>query len=364
MKILVTGGGTGGHIYPALSFVDYVRSIDPTAEFLYIGATRGLENKIVPPTGIPFKTLEIQGFKRKLSLDNVKTVQLFLKSYREAKKILREFQPDVVIGTGGYVSGAVVYAASVLKIPTIIHEQNSVPGITNKFLTRYVDKIAIAFQDAAHYFPDKKTVLVGNPRGQEVKNSQKSAILASYDLDPKKKTVLVFGGSQGALKINQAIIEAIPIFAKKDYQLLYASGDRYYQEIEEKIGMSKDAFPNISIRPYIDQMAEVMANSDLLIGRAGATSIAEFTALGLPAILIPSPYVTNDHQTKNAQSLVNAGAVKMIADNELNSQNLIECVDAIMSDENVRMEMAKASKEQGIGDASERLFRLVQEVIK
>ena len=158
MKILVTGGGTGGHIYPALSFVDYVRSIAPTAEFLYIGATRGLENKIVPQTGIPFKMLEIQGFKRKLSLDNVKTVQLFLKSYREAKKILREFQPDVVIGTGGYVSGAVVYAASALKIPTIIHEPNSVPGITNKFLTRYVDKIAIAFQDAAHYFPDKKTV--------------------------------------------------------------------------------------------------------------------------------------------------------------------------------------------------------------
>lgn len=364
MKIIVTGGGTGGHIYPALSFVDYVKEIDPTAEFLYIGATRGLENKIVPPTGIPFKTLEIQGFKRKLSFDNVKTIQLFMKSYYAAKKIIKEFQPDVVIGTGGYVSGAVVFAAAKLKIPTIIHEQNSVPGITNKFLTKYVDKIAIAFHDASQYFPAKKTVLVGNPRGQEVRNSQKSAILSSYDLNPAKKTVLVFGGSQGALKINQAIIDALPLFAQKEYQLLYASGERYYKEIEEKIGMSKDAFPNISIRPYIDQMAEVMANSDLLIGRAGATSIAEFTALGIPAILIPSPYVTNDHQTKNAQSLANAGAVKMIADHELNSQNLVEAVDSIMQDEALRSKMAKASKEQGISDASERLFRLVQEVIK
>jgi UDP-N-acetylglucosamine--N-acetylmuramyl-(pentapeptide) pyrophosphoryl-undecaprenol N-acetylglucosamine transferase len=188
--------------------------------------------------------------------------------------------------------------------------------------------------------------------------------LSSYDLNPAKKTVLVFGGSQGALKINQAIIDALPLFAQKEYQLLYASGERYYKEIEEKIGMSKDAFPNISIRPYIDQMAEVMANSDLLIGRAGATSIAEFTALGIPAILIPSPYVTNDHQTKNAQSLANAGAVKMIADHELNSQNLVEAVDSIMQDEALRSKMAKASKEQGISDASERLFRLVQEVIK
>ena len=364
MKILVTGGGTGGHIYPALSFVDYVRSIDKEAEFLYIGATRGLENKIVPPTGIPFQTLEIQGFKRKLSLDNVKTVQLFLKSYLAAKKIIKAFQPDVVIGTGGYVSGAVVFAASRLNIPTIIHEQNSVPGITNKFLTKYVDKIAIAFQDAAQYFPTQKTALVGNPRGQEVRNCHKSSILSEYDLKPGLPTVLIFGGSQGALKINQALIDAIPLFAQKDYQVLYASGERYYKEIEEKIGMSKDAFPNISIRPYIDQMAEVMANSDLLIGRAGATSIAEFTALGIPAILIPSPYVTNDHQTKNAQSLVNAGAVKMIADNELDSRNLVAAVDSIMGNEAVRKEMAQASKEQGISDASERLFRLVQEIIK
>lgn len=364
MKILVTGGGTGGHIYPALAFVKYVQSIDPNASFMYVGATRGLENKIVPQMNIPFKTLEIQGFKRSLSFDNVKTIQLFLKSIRQAKKILNEFQPDVVIGTGGYVSGAVVYAAAKLNIPTIVHEQNSVPGMTNKFLARYVDRIAVAFEDAKHYFPKQKTSLVGNPRAQEVANVQESAILKQYRLDPTKKTVLIFGGSQGAMKINQAVLEALPEFSKKEYQVLYASGERYYEEIEEKIGMAKDGFKNISIQPYIDQMAEVMANSDLLIGRAGATSIAEFTALGLPAILIPSPYVTNDHQTKNAQSLVNAGAVTMISDATLTATNLVAAVDEIMLDEAKRQKMKQVSKAQGIPDASSRLYDLVQQLVK
>jgi undecaprenyldiphospho-muramoylpentapeptide beta-N-acetylglucosaminyltransferase len=363
MKVLVTGGGTGGHIYPALAFVKYVKEKEPNSSFLYVGATRGLENKILPKTDIPFKTLEIQGFKRSLSMENVKTVQLFLKSIREAKVILAEFKPDVVIGTGGYVSGAVVYAATRMKIPTIVHEQNSVPGITNKFLARFVDRIGVAFEDAKKYFPEKKTVLVGNPRAQEVADLKPSDILKEFNLNPDKKTVLIFGGSQGALKINQAVVAAIPQFAQKEYQVLYASGERYYQEIDESIGMSKDAFANISIQPYIDKMTEVMVNCDLLIGRAGATSIAEFTGLGLPAILVPSPYVTNDHQTKNAQSLVNAGAVKMLSDNELTATTLVTTVDQIMSDETLRNKMADASKGQGIVDASERLYQLVKTLV-
>lgn len=364
MRVLVTGGGTGGHIYPALAFVKYVKQMDPNAEFMYVGAKRGLENKIVPPLGIPFKTLEIQGFKRSFSVENLKTIQLFLKSIRQAKKIVKEFKPDIVIGTGGYVSGAVVYAAAKLHIPTIIHEQNSVPGMTNKFLAKYVDRVAIAFQDAAPYFPKSKTVLVGNPRAQEMVGIQKSAILEQYNLEVAVPTVLIFGGSQGALKINQAVIQALPEFSKKPYQVLYASGERYFQEIEETIGMTKDAFKNISIQPYINQMAEVMVNCDLLIGRAGATSIAEFTALGLPAILIPSPYVTNDHQTKNAQSLVQIGAVEMIKDAELNAQTLVEAVDKIMSNEALRQSMAEASKSEGIPNASERFYRLAKSITR
>lgn len=361
MRILVTGGGTGGHIYPALAFIRYVEKLQPDAKFLYVGTHRGLENKIVPESGIPFKTIKIQGFKRSLSFDNVKTVQLFLKSIKRAKEIIREFKPDVVIGTGGYVSGAVVYAAAKLKIPTIVHEQNSVPGITNKFLSRYVDKVAICFPDAAQYFPRKKTVLVGNPRGQEVVTSGKSEVLQEYGLNPDQPTVLIFGGSQGALKINDAVGAALPQFAKKEYQVLYASGERYYESLQETLP-DKTA-TNLSIQPYIKNMTDVMANVDLLIGRAGATSIAEFTALGLPAILIPSPYVTNDHQTKNAQSLVSTGAVKMITDAELTADNLVEAVDEIMGDAELKEKMAQASKEEGIPDAAERLLNLVNQII-
>ncbi|MGG5358061.1 MULTISPECIES: undecaprenyldiphospho-muramoylpentapeptide beta-N-acetylglucosaminyltransferase [unclassified Enterococcus] len=362
MKILVTGGGTGGHIYPALAFVNYVKSKHPDAEFMYIGAKRGLENKILPDTGIPFHTLEIQGFKRKLSLDNVKTVQLFLKSIRQAKKILKDFQPDIVIGTGGYVSGAVVYASAKLGIPTIIHEQNSVPGITNKFLSRYVDKIALSFKDAGSFFPEEKIELVGNPRAQEVASTPRSDVLTQYALDPEKKTVLIFGGSQGSLNLNHAVVDFLEEASKKEYQILYASGERYFKDVENAAANHSSA--NISIRPYIKDMEQVMASCDLLVGRAGATSIAEFTALGLPAILIPSPYVTNDHQTKNAQSLVQAGAAKMITDSELNGTKLLETIDEIMSNEEQQSKMSEASKNQGIPDASERLYQLVQTLIK
>lgn len=363
MRILVTGGGTGGHIYPALAFIRYVQKIQPDSEFLYVGTHRGLENKIVPETGISFKTIKIQGFKRKLSLDNIKTVQLFLESIKRSKEILREFKPDVVIGTGGYVSGSVVYAAARMKIPTIVHEQNSVPGMTNKFLSRFADRVGICFPDAAQYFPESKTVLVGNPRAQEVVTSGKSEVLEQYGLLPDIPTVLIFGGSQGALKINQAVIQTLPKFSQKDYQVLYASGDRYYNEIKEKFDVEK-INRNLSLQPYIKNMTDVMANVDLLIGRAGATSIAELTALGLPAILIPSPYVTNDHQTKNAQSLVNAGAVKMIPDVDLTGESLIDAVDEIMNDSEKREAMAKASRQEGIPDAAERLWSLVNEIVR
>lgn len=363
MNILVTGGGTGGHIYPALAFVNYMKKQDPTHQFFYIGAKRGLETEIVPKEGIPFEALEIQGFRRKLSVENLKTIQLFVKSIRRAKKILKEFQPDVVIGTGGYVSGAVVYAAAKMGIPTIIHEQNSVPGVTNKFLSRYVSKIAISLPDAAEYFPENKVTLVGNPRGQEIVDVPKSDILAEFDLDPQKPTVLIFGGSQGALKINEAFVAALPSLAEKEYQILYASGSRYFEQLQKAIDATKMDLTNISVRPYISQMPQVMANVDLLVGRAGATSIAEFTALGLPAILIPSPFVTNDHQTKNAQSLVKAGAVEMIADTELTGERLVEVLDRIMSDKVKLQQMVAASKGQGITDASTRLELLINELI-
>ncbi|MHC5226995.1 undecaprenyldiphospho-muramoylpentapeptide beta-N-acetylglucosaminyltransferase [Enterococcus sp. LJL99] len=364
MKIMITGGGTGGHIYPALAFVKRVQELAPETEFMYVGTENGLESQIVPKYHIPFETIKIQGFRRSLSPQNVKTVYLFLNSIGRAKKLIKEFQPDVVIGTGGYVSGSVVYAAKQLKIPTIIHEQNSVPGVTNKFLSRYATKIAICFPDAKSYFPENKVVLTGNPRAQEVAAIEKSSILADYGLSTEKPTVVIFGGSRGALKINQAFIEALPDFENKEYQILYASGQRYYEELQEKFNLYGNKLTNVSIQPYIDKMAEVMANVELMVGRAGATSIAEFTALGLPAILIPSPYVTNDHQTKNAKSLVKIGAVEMITDQELTGASLIKMIDKIMSNQEKHAEMASASKKEGIPDASDRLYDVVKEITK
>lgn len=362
MKILMTGGGTGGHIYPALAFINYVKSLDHGDEFMYVGTKDGLESKIVPQYDIPFETIEIQGFKRSLSLQNFKTIYLFLSSIKKAKKLLREFKPDVVIGTGGYVSGSVVYAASQLKIPTIVHEQNSIPGMTNKFLSRYATKVAICFSCVSSYFPSNKSVLTGNPRAQEVASMKKTDVLSRYGLSVDKKTAVIFGGSRGALKINQAFTEALPSFKGKEYQVLYASGSRYYEELECQMKQLGEEVHNVSVQPYLDDMAEVLASTDLVVSRAGATSIAEFTALGLPAILIPSPYVTNDHQTKNAENLVEVGAVQMIANDELTGTKLLESIDSIFSDDALRASMASASKSEGIPNAAERLYHVVESI--
>ena len=358
MRILMTGGGTGGHIYPALAFIKYMQEKDRKTEVLFVGGKRGLENKIVPLANIPFETIELQGFRRSLSLQNIKTVYLFLRSLKRARKLIEDFRPDVVIGTGGYVAGSVVYAAAKLGIPTIIHEQNSVPGVTNKFLSRYADVVASCFMDVEKYFPKARVVYTGNPRAQEVAQTLKSPVLAEYMLNPEKPTVIIFGGSQGALKINQAFVESLPLFENKPYQVLYASGERYYKEFQKQFEEAHRKNKNIRIYPYISKMGEILANSQLMVGRSWATSLAEITALGLPAILIPSPYVTNDHQTKNAQELVDIGAAKMIADSDLSGQKLVAAIDAIMLNEENLAQMSERSKEIGKPFASDELYQV------
>ncbi|MGY3704374.1 undecaprenyldiphospho-muramoylpentapeptide beta-N-acetylglucosaminyltransferase [Vagococcus martis] len=361
MKVLVSGGGTGGHIYPAISIVHYIREKYPESEFLYIGTEKGLESKLVPSQSIPFKTIEIQGFYRSLTLKNLKTMYLFLTSIKQAKRYIKEFQPDIVIGTGGYVCGSVVYAASKLNVPTIIHEQNSVAGMTNKFLSKYVDKVGICFSDAAEYFPTEKVELVGNPRAQEVTFIEKKPVLEEYGLSSSKPTIIIFGGSRGAQTINNAMKEALPLFEGKPYQVLYASGTIYFDEFNEYKDLIK-RLDNVTIVPYIDNMVDVLVNVEALVGRAGATSMAEITALGLPSILVPSPNVTDDHQTKNAMSLVNKQAALMVKDNDLTGKVLVKNIDKLMLDDKFREDMAKASKKEGIPDAMDRLYGLIQEL--
>ena len=365
MKIIVSGGGTGGHIYPALSFINYLKTVEPDVSVLYIGTQKGLESKIVPENGIDFKTIDIQGFKRSLSPENVRTVYKFLKSVSDSKKIIKDFKPDVVIGTGGYVAGPVIYAAAKLKIPTIVHEQNSIPGVTNKFLSRYATRVALAFQEAGSFFPSKKTVFTGNPRAQEVADlTDSSNVLDQYGLRTDKKSIVIFGGSRGALKINTAVVEALPELAKKDYQILYASGEIYYNDPEfSDIFTAFNRKENIKIVPYINNMVEVLNDANLILSRAGATTLAEITALGLPSILVPSPYVTADHQTKNAEALENAGAAIMIKNAELTGKRVVGAIDSLLLDDVRYRQMAESAVREGVPDASNRLYRVLKDVL-
>jgi UDP-N-acetylglucosamine--N-acetylmuramyl-(pentapeptide) pyrophosphoryl-undecaprenol N-acetylglucosamine transferase len=373
MKVLLTGGGTGGHIYPALALMRRLREVRPDTEFIYVGTDRGLESKLVPDQNIPFRSIKIEGFKRKLNLEGIKynlnTIRLFLKSIKEARKIIREFKPDVVLGTGGYVCAPVCYAASKEGVATIIHEQNSVAGVTNKFLARYVDKIAICFDEAYDQFNkhEQKIVFTGNPRAQEVAGIQANNELEEYGLNPDKETVLIFGGSRGANKINDTFVDAYGDLSEKEYQILFATGEIHFEKIREKLievyGPTLNP-QNISIAPYIENMPQVFAGVSLVVGRSGATTLAELTALGMPSVLIPSPNVTEDHQTKNALSLVNKQAALMIKENELSKDKLIQSMDTLMLDRPKRKDMEKRAKESGKPFAADELIQVLLDTVK
>lgn len=362
MRLLVSGGGTGGHIYPALALIEEAKRKDPMTEVLYVGTNRGLESRIVPEAGIDFKTIEIQGFKRSLSLENFKTVYLFLKSIHDSKKIIKEFKPDVVVGTGGYVCGSVVFAAAQMHIPTVVHEQNSVAGVTNKFLSHFADKVAICFDDVRQSFPENKIVFTGNPRAQQVAHMENKNRLKEYGLKDEYPTVLIFGGSRGAEGINQAALDAAQKFANQDYQVLFVTGRVHYDEIMKK-AQEKEIPENVVIKPYISNMPEILPEIDLIVGRAGATSLAEITALGIPSILIPSPYVTADHQTKNAMSLVNRNAALMIKESDLDGNKLAQAVNQLMNDTDKRKTMAKNASDAGVRDAADRLYNVLEDLI-
>ncbi|CAJ1186271.1 UDP-N-acetylglucosamine--N-acetylmuramyl-(pentapeptide) pyrophosphoryl-undecaprenol N-acetylglucosamine transferase [Companilactobacillus paralimentarius] len=364
MRIIVSGGGTGGHIYPAMALIKRLKERDLIDDVLYVGTEKGLESKIVKNAGLNFKTIEIQGFKRSLSLDNIKTVQLFLSSIRKSRKIIKEFKPDIVIGTGGYVSSAVVYAAHTMHIPTVIHEQNTIAGVTNKFLGHFVDKIAVAFTEATDQFSEKKKIVfTGNPRAQEVVDIQKNDRLKEFDLAADKDTVMIFGGSRGAKPINQATIETMDRFVAADYQVLFVTGRVHYDNVVKLIDSKYLKSANIAVLPYIDNMPEILPDIKLIVGRSGATSIAEITALGIPAIFVPSPYVTHDHQTKNAMSVAKVGAAKLIPEAELTSDSLFKAVNEIMSDNSVQAEMSEKSKNIGVPDAADRLIKVLTDLV-
>ncbi|KAA9007599.1 undecaprenyldiphospho-muramoylpentapeptide beta-N-acetylglucosaminyltransferase [Paenibacillus spiritus] len=355
MRVVLSGGGTGGHIYPAVAVARQMEAEEENPAFLYIGGTRGLESKLVPQENLPFKSIDITGFRRKLSMDNVKTVMRFLKGVKESKAMLREFKPDVVVGTGGYVCGPVVYAASRLGIPTLIHEQNAIPGLTNKFLSRYADTVAVSFEGTESSFSGAKRVIyTGNPRATTVAAANARRGYATLGIPENSTVVLVIGGSRGAKAINEAMIDMAPLVMKSEgVHYIYVTGEGYYEETRKTLRAKLGSLPNhLHVLPYIHNMPEVLACTTLIVNRAGASFLAEITALGIPSVLIPSPNVTNNHQEANARQLEKEGASVVILEKDLTGSVLHEAVAGIVGSEERRRSMSEASKRLGKRDSA------------
>lgn len=363
MRVLLTGGGTGGHIYPALAIAQELERKWKNVEITYIGTKSGLEASIVPKADIPFLAIDIQGFRRKLSWHNVRTIEKFLRALKQSKQLIRHFRPHVVVGTGGYVCGPVVYAANRLGVPTLIHEQNVIPGLTNKFLSRYADVVAISFEGSAKYFHRTKSLVhCGNPRASVVAVADRVAgrLALGIKEDDRRPIVLIVGGSRGARPINEAVMEMIPRILEQDaFYVVYVTGEVHYESVMRKLGPVSSN--RLIVKPYIYNMPEVLAASHLVVNRAGASTIAEITALGLPSILIPSPYVTNNHQEANARWLEREGAAKVFLEKELSADALWQAIKGMMDHPSQREAMSQASSRLGQPQA---VVRIVNELNK
>ena len=326
MKVIVSAGGTGGHIYPALAIIDILKKMDKNLELLYIGTHNRMEKDIVPERGIKFESLEIYGFNKKKVKTNIKNVGLIIKAYKKCKKIIKEFKPDLVIGCGGYVTFPVIKAAQKCKIKTFLHEQNSFPGKTNVVLGKKADLIGVSIEKSMDRFKKSKgkVFMMGNPcaqRALEIKPIKKSDI----GFDDKKPLVVAVAGSLGSMTVNRAFKDVLKNMGDKEYQFLYITGKKYYEDF-----IKGEKFPkNVKVMPYVDNFSGLMKNIDVLISRAGASTISEVIALKVPTIFIPSPYVANNHQYYNALDLVDANAAKMIEEKNFTSEKLISEINQL-----------------------------------
>ena len=363
MKIIVSGGGTGGHIYPALTLIDAIKNKKPDAEFLYVGTEKGLEADIVPKAGINFTALKLEGgLERRFTLENISRAANAVWSIKHASDIVKNFKPNAVIGTGGYVCGPILLAASLMKVPTLIQEQNAVAGVTNKILSKFVDKIAVGTRDALKNFPPGKTIYTGNPIRKEVLAAKKSDGLKEFGFTEDKPIVLISGGSRGARSINNAMIDVLKSAAQKNSaQFLHVTGKGEFDSVIKKLS-DIDA-PNIKIVPYLYNMPTAMAMADLAIFRAGATGLAELTARGVPAILIPYPYAAENHQEFNAKSLVEAGAAKMILNKNLTAEILSATLEELLTSPEKLKSMAEASLSLGKPNAADEIADMILKMI-
>lgn len=360
MRVLLSGGGTGGHVYPAIAIANKIKENHPDAEILFVGTSTGIESTIVPQNGYNIKTITVQGFKRKIDLDNVKRGVKLVKGLNQARKIVKEFNPDIVIGTGGYVSGPVLFCASSNKNAlTVVHEQNSFPGVTNKILSKKVDLIITCFEEAKQRFPEKgqnKVVLLGNPVREELLTISKEDARNKINIPQDKKMVLAYGGSGGFKKINDAMIKVVKDMVENDIAFIYATGKRFYNDfIKELNDVELKDYQRIV--PYLDDMTNSLSASDIVIGSAGATSLSEITALGKASIIIPKAYTAENHQEYNAKSVSENGAGICILESELTDEVLSNTLFDILNNEDKLRSMEENSKKIGKPEAVTDIYK-------
>lgn len=359
MKIIVSAGGTGGHIYPALAIIDKFKEKEKDLEVLYIGTHNRMEKDIVPARGIKYEALEIYGFSKSDIKRDIKNIFLIKKAYNKCLRIMQEFKPDIVIGVGGYVTFPVIKAANKLGIKTFIHEQNSIPGKSNIALSKKVDLIGVSFEDSKKYFKNSNIAYTGNPCGEaalKTKNISKASLKLSKD----KKLVLVVAGSLGSSTLNRTFKDFLKKVENEDYEVVYITGNSHYDAF-----VKNEIFPkNVKVLPYLDNLAGLMKNVDLMITRAGASTISEILSLGVPAIFVPSPYVANNHQYFNAFEIKNKNAALMIEEKDLNSDSLLKEISELFKDTKRYNELKKNVKELGTKNSSETIYNLIKGLIK
>ncbi len=360
---MISGGGTGGHIFPAIAIANKIKEKYPNCEVLFVGAEGKMEMEKVPKAGYEIVGLPIRGIQRKLSLKNFAVPFKLISSLMKAKKLTKKFGPDIAIGVGGYASAATLRVASKQKVPTLIQEQNSYPGITNKWLAKRAKTICVAYDNLERFFPKEKIVKTGNPIRNEVVqiDGKRNAAFKHFGLDPNKKTILVIGGSLGARTLNNSFENNVQALLDKDYQVIWQCGKFYYGRLKPVVSALESK--NIYLSDFIFKMDLAYAAADIIVSRAGAISVSEVCLIGKPVILVPSPNVSEDHQTKNAMALVNEDAAVLVKDVEAN-ENLIPEIIKTMDDETKCKSLSENILKLGIDDATDRILVEIEKLIK
>jgi UDP-N-acetylglucosamine--N-acetylmuramyl-(pentapeptide) pyrophosphoryl-undecaprenol N-acetylglucosamine transferase len=361
-KVVISGGGTGGHIFPAIAIANEIKNKYPQAEILFVGAKGKMEMEKVPQAGYKIVGLPITGFQRRLAFSNFVLPFKLVYSLIKAYFLLKSFKPNVVIGVGGYASGPILRVASFASIPTMVQEQNSYPGKTNRILSKVVNKICVAYDGLDQFFPKDKIVFTGNPVRNEMVtiNGKREEAYSFFGLDPLKKTILVIGGSLGARTLNESIINALNLIQDTQVQVLWQCGKFYYPQYKEKIEEFYKA--GIHLNEFIFKMDLAYASADIIISRAGAISVSELALIGKPVILVPSPNVSDDHQTKNALALVNKSAALLVKDTEAKNNLFKEAIELLNNQEKATL-LATNCLSLGIPNAAERIVNEIENII-